>query len=387
MTPEELLAIGTHLRAVREERGYTLDQVAAQTRIRSKFLTHIEAGEVDTSLSDMQWRGFVRNYAAYLRLDLDALLWAYRQRPQEKSGGLFGRGKSKTQTIELPLPMVTPPKPTTPIPTPAQSMARVTPLMGAYTEEAPSSGPRWGIIAITLLVGIGLLVGGGLIATQLLNASSEAEVNPIGPLVVEQEFSPTPTGEEGLATSPPDPKWGNPATETPIPSPTAGGVIVAPIQSTPVQPNLANADTVSIVIQATQRSWVRVEVDGRVEYENIMRPDTSLQYQATRSILLRTSNAAGLEVMVNNQSLGPLGGRGELYESTFAVGTPIILPATPTPQPNAIETIDTSRPEPILPVMPDNMQPTPTPTVTLDPNLPTPLPTFGPITTEDTTGG
>jgi cytoskeletal protein RodZ len=379
MTPDELLAIGTHLRTLREERGYSLEQVAASTRIRAKFLAQIETGEVDGSLSEMQWRGFLRNYAAYMRLDLDALLWAYRQQANEKAKGLFGR-KTKTQTIELPLSMTAAPKP---------------PIAAIPPAPAPSYAPpqpepqrtRWGILALSLLVGLGLLVGGGMLATQILQSSQEAQVSPIAPLAIEGLETATAAEGDGLTTSPPDPKWGGEVVSpTPATSPTAAGIMIAPPQSTPVQPNLENATTVSIAIQANQRSWVRVEVDGRVEYENIMRPETSLQYQATRSITLRTSNAGGLNVMVNNQPLGPLGGRGELYESTFAVGEPIVLPATPTPnQPTALETVDVSRPEPILPVVPDNMQPTPT--ATLDPNLPTPLPTFAPVVTEQAPGG
>src|SRR5512142_344861 len=70
-------AIGERLRTARQARGLTIQQAVSATRIKAKYLTALEEGDLDAFLSPVQLRGFLRNYAVYLRLDADDLLASF----------------------------------------------------------------------------------------------------------------------------------------------------------------------------------------------------------------------------------------------------------------------------------------------------------------------
>lgn len=350
MTNDELAAIGQQLRVVRLERGYSLQDVATATKIRPKFLESLEAGEADPSLSEMQLRGFLRNYAAFLHLDLDAMLAAYRQlvlERQKRRSGVF-RSRTPAQPLEAP---IIPLNAAGTLNAPAHSVPRVVtrPITGQLQPVVVADEPRRGGILRWLVGGVllmAVLAAVGVIALPLLanqfEASSLSEAVTTAPLAIQAETT--------LPAA--DTKWQEAAfTPTVDLTPTVSGVIL----STPAQPNMTGAQTVSIAITALQRSWVRVTVDGAVEYEGLLRPGTGLQYQGQQSISLRTSNAGGLEVVVNNQPLGSLGGRGELFERTFSLNdatstdiVPIVLTATLPPDTN----LPTPLPVPTLIVTP-----------------------------------
>ena len=65
--------LGELLRAQREKKGITLEQAAADTRIREKFLEALEAGDYQTLPGAVYTKGFLRNYAEYLDLDTETL--------------------------------------------------------------------------------------------------------------------------------------------------------------------------------------------------------------------------------------------------------------------------------------------------------------------------
>lgn len=63
------MGVGGHLRAAREEKGLTLEQVAAETRISRRHLEHIEDGEFDKLAGRTYAVGFARTYAKVVGLD------------------------------------------------------------------------------------------------------------------------------------------------------------------------------------------------------------------------------------------------------------------------------------------------------------------------------
>jgi cytoskeletal protein RodZ len=75
--------LGEQLRAQRERKGITLEQAAADTRIREKFLTALEGGDYPALPGAVYTRGFLRNYAEYLDLETAELVALFQQ---ERSG-------------------------------------------------------------------------------------------------------------------------------------------------------------------------------------------------------------------------------------------------------------------------------------------------------------
>ena len=67
-------SIGQRLKRARESRNLTVHQATEATRIRVQFLEALEADNYAVMTSAAQARGFLRNYADFLGLDLDAAL-------------------------------------------------------------------------------------------------------------------------------------------------------------------------------------------------------------------------------------------------------------------------------------------------------------------------
>ncbi len=98
-------------------------------------------------------------------------------------------------------------------------------------------------------------------------------------------------------------------------------------------------------VSITQRSWVRVTVDGEVVEEGTLERGTTKEYQAEQSISIRTGNGGGVNLTLNGDDLGPMGNVGQVVERTWvvdqgevteqALGTSAV---TPSPQPTRTAT-------------------------------------------------
>ena len=65
--------LGQQLKAIRQSRGITLEEIAETTHIRLVYLQAIEEGDVDDLPSPVQMRGFIRLYAATLGVEFEDL--------------------------------------------------------------------------------------------------------------------------------------------------------------------------------------------------------------------------------------------------------------------------------------------------------------------------
>ena len=72
-------SLGDQLRLQREKKGITLDQAAADTRIREKFLKALEDGDYQSLPGAVYTKGFLRNYAHYLDLPADELIVSFHE--------------------------------------------------------------------------------------------------------------------------------------------------------------------------------------------------------------------------------------------------------------------------------------------------------------------
>lgn len=81
--------LGERLRAAREEKELTLEEVAEATRIPLNYLEALEEESPDAFTSDLHMRGFLRNYVSFLNLDPEEILGQYDQLrgiPRSKKG-------------------------------------------------------------------------------------------------------------------------------------------------------------------------------------------------------------------------------------------------------------------------------------------------------------
>jgi cytoskeleton protein RodZ len=74
LTGAVLRQIGHHLRLAREERGETLEDIAAFLRIRRVYLSDLESGDLANVPGRAYALGFLRSYGDYLGFDGDAIV-------------------------------------------------------------------------------------------------------------------------------------------------------------------------------------------------------------------------------------------------------------------------------------------------------------------------
>jgi cytoskeleton protein RodZ len=303
--------LGEWLRHQREELGVSLEQAEADTRIRSRYLQALEEEEFDALPDPVVGRGFLRNYAAYLELDVQAAVDRYSE-------------------------AVAPPEPE-PLSIDESSPFASGPFRPVALHEMPSRGSRWGLIAGLVVV--------ALIAVALLAWWARPYISELalweGVFALLPNASPTPAetivdlptatrtatlaATKAVAPSPaattestltPEPTAT--MTYTPSPTPTSSPVIYTGI---------------FLELLFTDTSWVQVTVDGVREFQGELEAGTRRSWYGEERIELRLGNAGGVEVTLNGQKLDPLGGPGEVVDRVFEVVGDEISEATVTPEP------------------------------------------------------
>jgi len=317
--------IGQRLKGQRELLGLSLEDVERHTHIRMHYVRALEAGSLAGLPSPVQGKGMLNNYAAFLGLDPEALLLRFADGLQ---AGLAARQPERTAAR---------PKENTSRP------ARPSVLRRLFSADFIIGG----VIVLALLA----LVVWGTLRVSALRTAQQAVPTPasISDILLETpdaESSATPT----LAGSTP-----TPGLETPgaVPPQQTSDATVVSFGVTATQDFGAAAVQVYIVVQ--QRAWMRVTVDGEVDFEGRVLPGSAYPYAANEQIQLITGNGAGLQVFFNQQDLGVLGLFGEIVQRVFTVQgvvlpTPVALPSS-TPAPTATPTV----------TGPPGATPTPTP--------------------------
>ena len=92
---EELKRIGNTFRSKRKELNLSLKEIENSTSIRAGYLEAIEEGTIYQYISSVYAMGFMKQYAGFIGLDLDAMIkdnpHAFRM-PQEKMEFAYGIG-------------------------------------------------------------------------------------------------------------------------------------------------------------------------------------------------------------------------------------------------------------------------------------------------------
>jgi cytoskeletal protein RodZ len=260
--------LGARLRQAREGQGLSLAQASVDTRILQQSLTALEEGAFPRLPGDVATRGFIRNYAQYLGLAPDELIELYR------------RERGVTDQIRV-VAVTTPPR----------SRSYVLPSF-------------FGVFFVTVaLVGLAYVAlnAAGRIGDRVATGDAPAIATIPPP-------SPLPTSRAGTAQPLSIPTRAATALATPQPSSSnaAGGLAAtAGPSSTPAAPIVIEVSVPSR--SGGENSWVRVQTDGNVAFEGIMRAGEKLVFQAQRRVLIRAGNPPDVFVTVNGLPQGALG--------------------------------------------------------------------------------
>ena len=319
---EIFVEIGQKLRNQRELLGFSLDEVERSTRVRQHYLRALEAGDLQGLPSPVQGRGMLNNYASFLGLDPDPLLLRY-------ADGLQAQLAAKQAT--RPRPQVD--RPARPVrPNPLSRLLSSDFLIGGILVLLLVAFIVWGVIRINSLRSA---------PTPSVTVPSVAEALLETPSGTEESLltvSPSPTPLETLVNAPPpvDVEATNPE----------GGEIT-PEGTLPIE----GGGAINLSISVIQRAWMRVSVDGEIEFEGRVIPGSAYQFSGQERIELLTGNGAALQIFFNQNDLGVLGDYGEVIFRVFTLEG-MMLP-TPTITPTATATlVATPTPEATLPPLP-----------------------------------
>ncbi len=110
------------------------------------------------------------------------------------------------------------------------------------------------------------------------------------------------------------------------PYPTHREVVAPPVpQSEPVPVKAVNEPQhrlpVNLSVEMVGESWMRVTVDGRLEFEGMMAEGTIEQWSGEQEIVLRAGNAAAVKATFNQNPPQILGNEGEVVELVFNATT------------------------------------------------------------------
>ncbi len=251
-----LASFGEELRREREIRGISLKEIADATKISKRFLEAIERNDHRTLPAPVFTRGFVREYARYLGLNVDEIVTRYNY------------GAAGDDRIEQ-----------------SAHLERLVELQTTGREPLLKKGipPPYARIDRDVYILLIIIVAlAGLTCWAVKHKRAIAEATGF-----ESTIAPTRRARAPAATQkPPVPK-----TDTASPAP----------------------DTMRLVIDVVDDSWVTLDADGKTVINDELRRGEHRTVEAKDSFHFRTvGNAAGLKLALNDVPLPPLGRDGQV---------------------------------------------------------------------------
>jgi cytoskeleton protein RodZ len=286
------IEIGTQLKGRRELLSLTLDEIEHHTRIRKHYLMALEAGSIDDLPSPVQARGILSSYARFLDLDVDSILLRYAE------------GLQASRNERHPH-------------TPQQKKIQ--------TDGNGSVIPP----VLQRILTMDLIVGGGMIIVMIVFAIWGAN------RIISQKEQEQANGQsqqsisEALlaATS-----VTSQATEILTPSLE---IIITPVtvNATPTLFELpaVKLSPVQVTTIITGDTWMRVTVDGKVEFQGRALAGSANTYDGVDKVDVLVADGSQVQIIYNQSNLGPMGDSGAISEIIYTPKE--VLPPTPTNTP------------------------------------------------------
>lgn len=307
---DELIALGASLRQAREARDLDLEELEKLTRIRLKYLEAMERGAFGEIDNPLQLKGFLRSYARAVELDPDAVL-AHYERAYQTSQGKRGRRRKKQETAPADVSALDLSAPPAGYTTTPRQVTQELPRYGSESIKQRPAWIRWARLSFLTALAIGLAMGvvvGGIYGLNEITSGDNATAPP--PIVTFGTQSSEDTANQ------------------PALSPTATGVLINP-PGTDDAVVLDGASAFLISFTAERRLWLEVVVDGNPVFRGILAPGAGFQETVTESVTVKTTNAGGLLLSINNEEFKLGEGRIEAEQTFTRDG--LIIPTQPPP--------------------------------------------------------
>jgi cytoskeletal protein RodZ len=292
-----LPSLGEVLRVEREAKGLSLADAERGTRIRQKYLVALEDDNPSALPGPTYARGFVRNYAVFLELDVNEALALYdNERLPTRDRIKAARGETVKPAVRRD-----------------QDKISIQPL----STERIDTRVRYGSQYITLsLLAIPLLIVFYFIYSAAAGPQSQP---PPTPLIANRPATITaaPVGSTTAVASDPNSGAFNtptvlvPATPISPQQEVTGTAVAGSITGTVTVPGTAAIPAAQAVVMKVEisghESWMSVRIDGVQQFAGTLPIGTSRDWTGSSSIQLRVGRADSVRVYVNGADRGFMG--------------------------------------------------------------------------------
>lgn len=295
-------SVGEFFKLVRETKGLTVDEVASKTRIRSDFVKALEDGNFAKLPDQVFARGFVRSYARSLGLDEEDAIHRFIQ-----SAGAFYEKQDERERLKV----------------------------RQAEEERKRQANRK---AVAVAIGIAVLTLIFLLSREQSSVLRRSTPDHVSAKRNTQAVKDAPEAAprhepEPVATAPKPsdvpavaPK---PSTEAHRPEPTVAPVVASKPSPETVSTTSPGTDgplggisldgagaasdgQLVLDLEATELSWVVVQIDNGSPQEALLRPGEKAHWKGQDQFILTLGNAGGVKAELNGKPQKPFGPSGKV---------------------------------------------------------------------------
>ncbi len=277
---EQEKQLGTQLRIRREELGLTIDHVVQETKISSRYIQAIEAGDFGLIPGEVYLKGFIKTYSKLLNLNPSEMV---SQIPSQDSSSqnandsveqsLYPRDKSSNQGFNVNSSM------------PKRSDKH---SINGRSDRGPSIRKSVQIIAIVIIC---------LLLITYVYQNIILKNLPL-PEPDDQNDDPIDPGDDDT------------------PEPEVPQVTIVEDSSGFASVNV-DAEQIDLRIEANQTCWLRAQIDDNEPESQTMAPGDVLELTAVSKIQLRAGNSGGIDIYLFEELLPVSGQSGGVKNYTI----------------------------------------------------------------------
>jgi cytoskeleton protein RodZ len=304
-------SVGEFFRQVRETKGLTVDEVASKTRIRTDFVKALEEGNFAKLPDQVFARGFVRSYARSLGLDEEDAIHRFaqsagafyekqgeRERLRQRQVEEERRRKANRKAVGIAIAVAIATlvfllsreqsstlvrRPGTDAPPPSKKSA-------PFGKDARDSSSRQGLE----------------LPPPIAPATKQVEPAPVPSKLAQEKGSASLSASPAIVAKAPIP----PETVPPQSSPSMGSD--GPLAGLSVNGPAGSDGPLVLDLDATELSWVVVQVDAGSPQEALLRPGEKAQWKAQDQFTVTLGNAGGVRAELNGKPQRPFGPSGKV---------------------------------------------------------------------------
>jgi cytoskeleton protein RodZ len=284
-------SFGARLKKERQQRKITLDEIAASTKIGTRFLRALEEEHFEQLPGGIFNKGFVRAYARHLGIDEEQAIADYL--------AAAGAGQLEKKPEEAAQPVV-------------------------WAEEASSGTARvpWGIFAIALLiVAFGFAIWGfhSRESRQQDRATPSPAANRAVPASAASPHRPdlkqSKATESAAQVVPPSEQSVRPASGAPPAASPEPRTAASP--ASPAQTPVAAPGAFLVLVKAHGDSWLTITADGKEIMRALLAASKEKSVEARKEIVIKAGSVGALDFSFNGKRLPAQGGYDEVKTLTF----------------------------------------------------------------------